>query len=431
MTPQTHWRRGIRANLHILANAGSLVGAMAINSGLGFIYWWLAARLFVPTAVGLASASVSAMVLLGNAGMLGFGTLLLGELPRRPGHAPGLIASALLVAGCLGTVLGLLFARLAPVISPELGILADGSDSTALFGVGVGLASVTLVLDQALVGLARGGLQLRRNVVFASAKLLTLGAIGFWWPSAPALAIYGTWVAGFVVSLFSLGKILGLGRWLRERPRLEWRLLRSLVPSAIGHHALNLVLQTPGLVLPLVVTAILSAEMNASFYVAWMVASLVFVAPDSLSVVLFNANAADQAKLASQLRLVLALSAAIGVAANLAMWLLAAPLLGLFGAGYGVASDSLRLLTVAVFPLIVRDYFVALRRISGRVAATAGLLAAGGLLELTLAAMGATYGGLTGLTLGWLAALCVEAVLMSPVVVRAARQQQPAEAMAQ
>jgi hypothetical protein len=33
---------------------------------------------------------------------------------------------------------------------------------------------------------------------------------------------------------------------------MEWRLLRSLGLAAIGHHALNLVLQTPGLVLPLV-----------------------------------------------------------------------------------------------------------------------------------------------------------------------------------
>jgi O-antigen/teichoic acid export membrane protein len=419
---KTRWYDIIRTNLHLLSNASSLVGAMAINSALGFAYWWLAARFFSETSVGVASASVSAMTLLANVSMLGFGTLLLGELPRRPGRAAGLIGSALLVAGTVGLVLGMVFALCAPAISPELGILAQSGDNVGLFGVGVGLAAVTLVLDQALVGLSRGGLQLRRNVVFASVELVALAAVSIWWRSAPVLAIYGTWVVGFIISLFSLGHILGLRRWLRAFPRMEWRLLRSLGLAAIGHHALNLVLQTPGLVLPLVVTAILGAKMNAGFYMAWMVASLVFVAPDSLAVVLFNANAANQQKLASQMRVMLALSAAIGVAANLAMWLLAGPLLTLFGAGYEVARDSLRLLTVAVFPLIVRDYFVALRRISGRVASTAGLLALGGALEISLAAVGAQHWGLNGLTTGWLSALCVEALCVAPVVVRAARR---------
>jgi hypothetical protein len=43
-------------------------------------------------------------------------------------------------------------------------------------------------------------------------------------------------------------------------------------------------------------------------------------------------------------------------------------------------------------------------------------------LEISLAAVGAQHWGLNGLTTGWLSALCVEALCVAPVVVRAARR---------
>ena len=50
----------VRANWTLYSNAGSLVAATAVTSGLGFVYWWVAARLFSQEAVGFASAIVSA-----------------------------------------------------------------------------------------------------------------------------------------------------------------------------------------------------------------------------------------------------------------------------------------------------------------------------------------------------------------------------------
>src|SRR5881227_2001050 len=73
----------VQVNSIILVNAGSLVGTTAVTSVLGFVYWWLAAREFPPEVIGIASASISAMMLLGNFCMLGLGTLLITELPRQ------------------------------------------------------------------------------------------------------------------------------------------------------------------------------------------------------------------------------------------------------------------------------------------------------------------------------------------------------------
>src|SRR5882724_8123845 len=110
----------IHTNSVMLLNAASLIGTTAVTSLLGFAYWWLAARQFAPHMVGTASAAVSAMMLLGSMGVLGMGTLLIGELPRQRSNQIALISTALMLVGTVSGGVGALFALLAPIISPNL-----------------------------------------------------------------------------------------------------------------------------------------------------------------------------------------------------------------------------------------------------------------------------------------------------------------------
>ena len=80
----------------MLHNASSMIGTTVITSGLGFAYWWLAARLFAQAQVGFASALIAAMGLLSTFGIVGLGTLLMSELPRRPKEHGSLITVCLL-----------------------------------------------------------------------------------------------------------------------------------------------------------------------------------------------------------------------------------------------------------------------------------------------------------------------------------------------
>src|SRR6266496_4784773 len=106
-----------KKNSAIIVNAGSLVATTGVNSVLGFAYWWLAARKFLPEAVRLASAAITAMTLLGTLSVLGLGTLLIGELPRQPGKEGSLISAALILVGGVGAGIGMVFAIAAPFLS--------------------------------------------------------------------------------------------------------------------------------------------------------------------------------------------------------------------------------------------------------------------------------------------------------------------------
>lgn len=402
----------------LLANASSLMGTTVATAGLGYLYWTLAARQFPPAAVGLASASISAMLLLGNVGILGLGTLLMAELPRRPGQARSLVTTAVITAAVVSGGIGVVFAVLAPYVSPDFRPLAAGVVPVVLFAVGVSATAAGYVLDQVLMGLLRGHLLFGRNVLFATTKLAALFAVGLAVAGRSGLTIYGTWLAGNVVSLLALALLAGrrgaLGDYLPQ-----WTLLRGLGRAALGHHALNLALQGPLLALPVVVTALLSATVNAYFYIAWMIVGFVYVIPAALTMAVYAVGARDPQALARKIRFTFFVSVVLGTLANGVLWLGAPLALSFFGPAYAEqATWALRVLGLGVYPLIVRDHFVAISRVHGRVRRAAAVVAAGGGLELVGAGIGAASGGLTGLTLGWLLASCVEAAVMAPTVYR-------------
>ncbi len=407
-------------NRSIVANAGAMIATTVVTSALGAAYWLLAARFFTQEVVGLAGASVSAMSLLGIAGTLGLGTLLIGELPRQRDNAAALLVTALLVAGGGASVAASAFALIIPLFSDNLRPLGTTVGSVALFAFGAGLAGLTLVLDQGLMGLLRGGVQLGRNVVFAVVKLGALLVIGFWMYWDNWAAIYATWVFGNAISLlFVAGSMFRSGMcW--QRPR--WGILRRFRGTALLHHGLNLALWVPGFAMPIMATALLSPTANAYFYIASMVAGFVFAPPLALTTALYAVGARTPAALAQRLRLTLVLALVAGLAANLLLVSIGPVVLGFFGRDYAEQSvGMLRIIALIVFPIIIKDHYVAIHRISGRLSRAAALIAIGSMGELAGATFGTIVGGLPGLALGWLIASCLQAAVMCPVVYTAIR----------
>ena len=411
----------IKTNSILLKNAGSLVGTTAITSGLGFVYWLVAARFFPPQVLGLSSATISAMTLLGFFCTLGLGTLLMGELSRQPGNEMALISASLILVGAVGGCFGIVFALIAPFVSPDFQILRASVEAIVLFATGVSLTAITLVLDGAFTGLLRSELQLWRNTLFAVVKLTALFGAGLWLSHTLGLTIYATWAIGNALSLVALaGFALKKGKRFSRTSLPHWELLRKLAPTAFQHHILNLILDVPSLALPLVVTITLSATINAWFYVSFMLAGFTYVIPYALTLVLFAMTSDQPSTQIHKARLTIGIAFITILLANVVLQLGTKQLLGLFGHVYAVqAAWSLRILAICAFPLIIKNHYIAISRIQNRMARAMPPIAIGTLLELGGAALGGHLGGISGLSLGWLLALCLEAAFMSRVVYKA------------
>jgi len=407
----------------MLVNAGSLISTTAVTSVFGFAYWWVAARWFPPEAVGFGSATISAMTLLGTISTVGLGTLLISELPRQPGKEGPLISASLIVAGGAGGFAGIVFALVAPFVATDFQALRASAVDILLFAAGVSLTTIVLVLDYALIGLLRGGLQLWRNTFFAVAKLAALFVVSLWLSQKVGLTIYTTWLVGNALSLVLLTMFVVLKRgWLRRSYLPQWGLLRNLGSVALQHHIFNLLILSPTWILPVLVTILLSARVNAWFYVSFMLASFIFNVANALTIVLYAVSSANPAALAHKARVTLGLGAVTVLLANCVFQFATQQVLGVFGHMYAEqAMWSLRFLALGTLPYLIRSHYVAICRIQGRILYALVPMAIGTLLELSAATLGARLGGLSGLSLGWVAALCAEALFMSRTVFKAVR----------
>jgi O-antigen/teichoic acid export membrane protein len=364
----TAWRQ----HRDLLGNAGTLVVSTGVASLLGVVYWMVATRLFSQQAVGYASATVSAMTLLGTIGMLGLGTLLIGELPRRSRRA-ALVSAALVTCGLGSLVLGLAFDVVAPQVSGNFARMIGAPGRGALFAAGVTVTAVTLVFDQATIGLMRGGLQMGRNIAFAVAKILVLPAAAITVHDQFGAGITLSWVAGMVLSLLLVAiRLLLAGEPVLPRP--DWEVLRGLGKTAMAHNWLNLAMVMPFYALPVLVTVIVSPSANAAFYVAAMLTTFLFIVPAHLSTVLFAVAAADPGVVARKLRFALRVSFVIGIP-GMAVLILGAHLaLSLFGKGYTVATVPMWLITLGYPAAVPKSLYVALCRAADKIPRAAVVL---------------------------------------------------------
>jgi hypothetical protein len=155
----------------LLRNAGTLVCTSALTSGLGFVYWVLAARLFLPSDLGEASTAIAAMSLIAPFTILGFGTLLIAELPGTRMNRTSLVTTTVTISAIVGSAVALLATQILPTSFLGLPGIGHQVVITALFVAGTAAQGVGFMLDQALLSLVGGGMQLLRNAVGSVGKV--------------------------------------------------------------------------------------------------------------------------------------------------------------------------------------------------------------------------------------------------------------------
>jgi O-antigen/teichoic acid export membrane protein len=408
----------IRAHSILLGNSAALLISTSATAAIGFVFWWIAAKHFTAEAVGVASAAIAMMNFLGLVGECGLGTLLIGESLRKPGEAAGLISAAIVASVASSGLLCFGYLAFAYGWSFTLAGFLESGLNGAILLAGCAVTALAMVLDSAFVGLLRSFLQTWRTFLASILKLTLLLATAWAGLAGSARTIVLALLGGQILSILVMAAFLIYRRYrIWEAP--NFRLLRQLVANVLGHHLLNLAAQSPSLVMPLMVASMLSAEINAAFYAAWMAFNVILLGPAALTTLLFTVGVAEPARVQQRLRLSLWIC---GLASPVA-WLLvvfgAGYILSIFGSLYATQGGPvLKVLGVAVFGVAVKYHYIAVRRLGNSMASASLVLGAGAICELAFAAFGARMDGLIGLTQGWVIAVYLEALAMTPALVR-------------
>jgi O-antigen/teichoic acid export membrane protein len=257
-------------------------------------------------------------------------------------------------------------------------------------------------------------------MTFTVAKIALLVVAAIIMKDAFGVGIVLSWVVGAVVSLVSV--VIRLW-WAREPilPKPDWAILRSLGKTAAAHNWLNLAIQVPVSLIPVLVVLIVSPSANAGFYVAWTIVGVLYLLPWHLATVLFAVASGEPSALANKLRFALRLSFLLGAPGMAVLGFGAHLILSMFGAGYArVATIPMWLLVLAYPPAIPRCFYVAVCRASGRISQAATVVTIFAAVEVTATIVGGVRGGLIGLSLARLAVAIVEALVTAPTVLRAA-----------
>jgi len=408
----------------LVRSAVALFSTSVVTSGLGFIYWTVAARMFPVSDVGKATTAIAAMSLIAPFTVLGFGTALVSKLPTMRSGRAELVVTAATICALVACVVSLACALVLPPTFLGLPGVGHGELATGLFIGGVAAHSVGLMLDNALLSSAGGRVQFARNLIQSVLKLILLTVFALTLVRFGSLSIYASWFIAGVVSILAVA--IQLIREYRITPReLLPRLsaLEGLHFHAVKHHFLNLSLSVPYFAMPIVANVILGSEKAGYLYATWSLAGFVFVLPIALGMALFASSAKDPSEVLKEFRFTLRASLAACVAANLVILPLGGLVLSIFGRAYAENGRTvLIVLCIGGLGLIIRDHHVAVARITGKVGREAALITILGAGELAGAAIGASLSGtLLGLSLGWLCAVVLESVICAPLVWRAYR----------
>jgi len=388
-----------------LASSVGLIAGRAASMGLGFLAWLVAARLFAPPEVGLASGAVAAMMLCVQLAVFGIGSAVIALFPRER-EAPGpLLNNAFVSVVLLAIATGVAFLAVARALFSELDLIAAVPFLAASFVAMTVFGAVNVLMDNLSIAQRRGDQVLVRNIAFGIATLAIPLALASSFPGHGAWLILAAWTAaGLTACLIGVLQVRRSLPRYRPRPSLDTRLVGGLVRVGLPNWALTMTERGPALLMPVLVTELISPEANAFWYAAWMMAWVVMIIPISVGQTLFAEAAREPEQIPDATRHGLITALGLGLAAALAMILLARIALGLLGAPYAEAGENaLRLLVLTVVPFSLIQAYYAICRAGGRLreATIAGLIF--GVCAVGAAIAAGALLGLTQMAAAWLA----------------------------
>ena len=388
----------------LYSNALYLLAGNGIGAAFGFVFWAFAARFYPAADVGVMSAAVAAIGLLGSLSHMGLGVGIIRFLPKDDKQASQLIKFSYSSAFIAAAVLSVIFLLGTGLWSPGLESFKQDAGRFIPF--------VLFTVFTALVAITDGVFIARRKAGFSMARGLTMNIIKFglvlaFAATSLAYGIFLSWGAALSISLF-LGVFFLLPRVVRgffPGFSLDLRGKGEIIRYSLVTSAANLLSSLPGQVLPIMLLGRLGSEANAFFFIAWQVMAGLAMVPSSISTSLFAEGCHDERELLDNTWRSLRLAFAILAPVIILLLLFSAPLLRVFGADYaGHSTRLLQVLSLSLVPMTINNVYFAILRVQRRLRALTilnGVIAAA-TFAITYPLL--PYMDTLGAGIGWLAA---------------------------
>ncbi len=324
----------------------------------------------------MATALLSLAEFITLLSLLGFDVALVYYLPRTK-HGAKFMHSCFSIAGILAAILA--SAVIIFDVFPEMAF--DGWKAFALITfvvINVG----SYLINAIFIAMNKSAHIIRKDTIFSVLKVIFPAAL----VSLGAYGIFSSWLLALTIAI--IASLFFINYW--PRPYVDTPTVRGMLQFSLVNYAANLLQISPGLVLPLLITKYLSPNETAYFYVAWMITTLLFVIPASVSKTLL---AQHDHGLKHGIRKSFRFTFMLLVPAVVITLAVGPYLLLIFGKTYSTsASPILRVLALSSIPFAFNSIFTTVMNLRKKLWAVIGIHAIVSTLSLTLSYMYILHG---------------------------------------
>jgi O-antigen/teichoic acid export membrane protein/Ser/Thr protein kinase RdoA (MazF antagonist) len=388
----------------LFRNGYSLVLSSFGTSGLGIIYWIIAARLYRPEIVGLNSAALSAVMFLALVAQFNLVNGLNRFLPAAGLQTRRMVVAAYLISGVMGAVVSLIFIAGLSMWAPSLSFLTSSPLFIATFVMFTVSWGLFALQDSALTGIRQAIWVPVKNIFFAIIKIVLLIVFV---SLIPAYGILVSWLIPVVLSLVGINFLLFrrlIPRHVEQtKARSQPVEARTVASYVAGDYVASLFWMGAAYLQPIIVTQMLGAEANAYFYLPWQIAYALYLVSLNMGMSLIAEAAADPIKLNNYSFRVLKQSSLLIIPAVVVILIGAPWILRLFGADYEAEGITLlRLLSLSAIPHMIFALSISIARVQRNIRALIATQATISVLVLVMIYFFIGRFGITGIGYAWL-----------------------------
>lgn len=394
----------------IFSGSTWLLAGKGIQMGAGFLFWVIAARSVSLTDMGVAAAAASAVMLCTQFGILGTGAAVIVGIGRR--HDPArTLDLAFTLLGLASIVAAGGYLAFAGAFGSRALFMGHVAAFVAVFIVAAVFGTAIICLDQASVAFGRPHASVARyglGALVSAGSLLIVSSVR---EELDGLLVFLCWTFGSVLA--SLVGALQLRAWMgyRYRPFVQLSAVRGMLRVGLPNQLLTVTERVTPALVPLILGYVVSPELTAHWYPAWMMAWVAFTVPISAGLLQFADGVNNPAGMNLIVRRGITWSLLVGGAMAVVLAISAPTLLGFMGDQYADSSAAaLRILTLGLVPFALLQGYNAACRALGR-QSEAIVLGVCTAIAVCLAVGWLAPHGVTAVAWGWLAVMSAAGLL--------------------
>jgi len=329
----------------------------------GFFFWIINARLFSTEQVGLATTLISVMGLITSFSLLGLNTGLIRYLPKSD-RKNDKISTCFSVTALATIAISVIFLLGLKTFSPRLLFIRESLPYTLFFIFFMVISSLSNILESVFIAFRNTKFVFIQNTVFSISKLVlpfslvTLGTYG----------IFSSWMIALTISLGVSFVILITKFSYKPQPIIHKNIIKEIGRFSFGNYIASFLAGLPIMVLPLMITNMINPETTAHYYMAMMIASLLFIIPVATTQSLFAEGSHDGQELKQHVKKALKIIILILVPAILISAVFGKYILLAFGESYSTEGFIfLQILSLSGIFIGINSIFVTILKVKRQI----------------------------------------------------------------